>query len=57
MKGSCAVIAMYTHEEGYPLSLNGIQRLSSLFDLVVVVHRNTAEHLAQVFKDNFISNR
>ena len=51
------MIAMYTHEEGYPLSLNGIQRLSSLFDLVVVVHRNTAEQLAQVFKDNFISNR
>jgi len=41
MKGSCAVIAMYTHVEGYPPSLNAIQRLSSLFDLVVVVHRNT----------------
>ena len=40
-KKGTVVIAMYTHVEGYPPSLNAIQQLSKSFDFLVVVHRNT----------------
>jgi glycosyltransferase involved in cell wall biosynthesis len=35
-----AVLAVYTHIEGYPPSLNALQCLSAKFKNIVVVHRN-----------------
>jgi hypothetical protein len=35
-----ALIAVYSHPEGYPPTLNAIELLSQSFDEIVVVHRN-----------------
>jgi glycosyltransferase involved in cell wall biosynthesis len=50
-EGKSAVIVMYTHVEGYPPSLNAIQQLSTLFDKLIIVHRNTMKN-TWVFPEN-----
>src|SRR4051812_35218515 len=46
-----AIIALYSHVEAYPPSLNAIQQLSGKFEKITIVHRNTM-HDTWVFPAN-----